>query len=556
MLTSLYISNYALISELTINFENGLTVITGETGAGKSIIMGALSLVLGQRADTKSIKEGEIKSVVEARFEIKNDNLHLFFEQNELDYDEVCTIRREITGNGKSRAFINDTPVSLVQLRDLTTNLIDIHSQHENLLLITENYQIDFVDAVAQNQAISESYLQSYQKRLDTEKELKKIKQEIEQQNTDSDYLQFQYNQLSEASLQEEEQSELEEEQEILAHVEEIKRALQQVYFLLANDETNASKLLRDTILGLNRIANYLPESTAWTERLESILLEVKDITTEISRTESHTEFNPQRLQQVEERLNLIYSLQKKFKVENVEQLIELRDTFKNRLSQIENFDDIMRAAENELVQANRKMLAWATQLSKSRVNSIPIIENFLTDKLIALGIPDVCIKISIINSDTFTEKGNDAVQLLFSANKNRSLQPIAEVASGGEISRVMLAVKSLLVQRAKLPTIIFDEIDTGISGEIANRVGEIMQFMATTTQVITITHLPQIASKGEHHFKVYKDNDAENVITHITKLTPQEREVEIAQLLSGQNITEAALQNAKELLKSESPTL
>ncbi len=550
MLKSLYISNYALINELTIEWESGFTVLTGETGAGKSIIIGALSLVLGQRADTRVIKEGEQKSVVEAQFEIKNYRLQSFFEQNGLDYADVCEVRREITANGKSRAFINDTPVSLVQLRDLTVHLLDIHSQHENLLLSTENYQLNFVDAIAQNGKELADYGQTYQAWQQAEKNLKKIKHEAEQQTADLDYLQFQFNQLYEAALIPEEQAELEEEQEMLTHVEEIKRELQQADFLLASDEANALKFVKETASGLNRIENYLSESKDWAERLESVFLELKDISSEITRAENRTEFNPERLNEVEERLSLIYSLQKKFKVETVEELIDLRETFKARLNRIENFDEALKEAEKALLQAEDEMKSSANLLSETRKNVSPSIERFLVERLVSLGMPDVKVQVSVQPAETFTEKGNDVIQLLFSANKNRSLQPIAEVASGGEISRVMLAVKSLLVHKSELPTIIFDEIDTGVSGETANRVGDIMKFMSENTQVITITHLPQIAAKGGHQFKVYKDSASENVITHIKKLTSAEREEEIAQMLSGSQITFAALENARELLK------
>ena len=550
MLKSLYISNYALINELTIEWESGFTVLTGETGAGKSIIIGALSLVLGQRADTRVIKEGEQKSVVEAQFEIKNYRLQSFFEQSGLDYADVCEVRREITANGKSRAFINDTPVSLVQLRDLTVHLLDIHSQHENLLLSTENYQLNFVDAIAQNGKELTDYGQTYQAWQQAEKNLKKTRHEAEQQIADLDYLQFQFNQLYEVALIPEEQAELEEEQEMLTHVEEIKRELQQADFLLASDEANALKLVKETTSGLNRIENYLSESKDWAERLESVFVELKDISSEITRAENRTEFNPERLNEVEERLSLIYSLQKKFKVETVEELIDLRETFKARLNRIENFDEALKEAEKALLQAEDEMKSSANLLSETRKNVSPSIERFLVERLVSLGMPDVKVQVSVQSAETFTEKGNDVIQLLFSANKNRSLQPIAEVASGGEISRVMLAVKSLLVHKSELPTIIFDEIDTGVSGETANRVGDIMKFMSENTQVITITHLPQIAAKGAHQFKVYKDSASENVITHIKKLTSAEREEEIAQMLSGSQITFAALENARELLK------
>lgn len=550
MLKSLHISNYALINELSIDFENGLTVLTGETGAGKSIIVGALSLVLGQRADTKVIKEGETKSIVEAIFEIKNYKLHPFFELHDLDYFDVCEVRREITTNGKSRAFINDTPVSLIQLRDLTVHLLDIHSQHENLLLATENYQLHFIDAVAQNQNELDNYQKTYLEWIQADKNLKKIRQEVQQQSSDWDYLQFQYNQLQEANLQEGEQKELEEEQEMLSHVEEIKRELQQADFFLSTDEVNALKLVKETTVAINKIQSFLSEEESWKDRLETVLLDLKDISSEINKFESKIEFNPERLIEIEERLSLIYSLQKKFKVETVDELIELRVTYANKLNRIENFDEVLKQAEIELAESKKQMSKQAEILSASRKKVGPTIENYLTEKLIALGILDVNFEVSVQKSEIFAETGNDIVQLMFSANKNRTLQPIADVASGGEISRVMLAIKSLLVQKSELPTIIFDEIDTGISGETANRVGEIMKLLSENTQVLTITHLPQIAAKGTSHFKVYKDNSSVQVNTHISKLNLPEREKEIAQMLSGEQITDASLQNARELLK------
>lgn len=550
MLKSLYISNYALIATLNIDWNNGFTVITGETGAGKSIIIGALSLVLGQRADTKAIKEGEEKCIVEATFQIRKNHLTSFFDKYDLDYSEVCGVRREITSNGKSRVFINDTPVSLNQLRELTVHLLDIHSQHENLLLASENYQLNFVDAVAQNQLELATYEQAYHAWLLADKKLRKIKQEAEQQTSDLDYLQFQYNQLNDARLQEGEQKELEDEQEILNHVEEIKRELQHADYALNSDEVNAVKLVKETALGIRKIQSFLPDADNWSERLESVLLELKDITSEISRVESRTEFNPTRLAEVEERISLLYGLQKKFKAETVESLIELRNSYAERLNRIENYEDVLKEAEKDLETALAHLIETAEALCQTRINVSNSIEKFLIEKLMALGMPDVSIKVQITKSAEFTEKGNDVVQLLFTANKNRSLQPIADIASGGEISRVMLAIKSLMVHTSEMPTIIFDEIDTGVSGETASRVGEIMQFMSENTQVITITHLPQIAAKGENHYKVYKDEVSGNVNTYIAPLSVHDRENEIAQMLSGQIITEAALMNAKELLK------
>lgn len=550
MLKTLHIVNYALIDDLTIHFDKGLTVITGETGAGKSIIIGALGLILGQRAEIKSIKEGEEKSIVEAEFEIKNYNLHSFFKENDLDYNDLTVIRRELLANGKSRAFINDTPVSLSQLKSLSAYLLDIHSQHENILISSDNYQLNFVDAVAQNNLELEKYQAAYRQWIQSVNKLKKLQQDAASRTADQEYLQFQYNQLYEANLQQGEQAELEEEVEKMEHVEEIKRELLQADYLLSSGDVNALKLIKDTNSGLLRITSYLNESGDWTKRLESLLLELKDIASEIEKSESNTEFNPERLNVLQDRLSMIYSLQKKFKLDTIEELIELKDSLQERLNHIDNFDEYLKEIEKEVDTAKQEMQENAGILSQTRKKIAPETEKFLVQQLVALGIPDAQLQISIVKKEDFDETGADNVQLMFSANKNRSVQPIAQIASGGEISRVMLAIKSLLVHKSSLPTIIFDEIDTGVSGEVASRVGDIMKFMSETTQVITITHLPQIAAKGAHHFKVVKNSNTTDVNTTIFKLSSDERETEIAQLLSGKIVSDAALQNARELLK------
>lgn len=551
MLKTLHISNYALITTLTIDFEAGMSVLTGETGAGKSIIIGALSLIQGQRADTRMVKEGTEKSIVEAEFDVKNYSLKSFFENNDLDYNDACLIRREIATNGKSRAFINDTPVPLNLLRELSDKLLDIHSQHENLLLSTENYQLMVVDAVAQNINELTDFKQSFTEWNEAKSDLNKLRKEADRRNADLDYLRFQLNQLDEAKLTVGEQTDLEAELEMLSHVEEIKSALGQADHLLTNEDTNVLKSVKDINVALRRINNYLPESTNWTERLEAVLIELKDMAADISLAQNKLEFNPERLEMLDNRLNLIYSLQKKFRVDTIEKLIELRESFRNQLNRIENMEEELIEAQKRVQACFQVMKINAETLTETRRKAIPAIEKYLVEQLHLLGMPDVRFVVSIMPATEYTEKGNDVVEFQFSANKNRSVQPVSLIASGGEVSRLMLAIKSLLIWQSDLPTIIFDEIDTGVSGEISGRMGEIMRKMSQSTQLIVITHLPQIASKGHTHYSVYKDNTGTQTETHIRRLTPDQRIKELASLLSGKTITEAAMMNARELLNN-----
>ena len=551
MLKTLHISNYALITTLTIDFEAGMSVLTGETGAGKSIIIGALSLIQGQRADTRMVKEGTEKSIVEAEFDVKNYSLKSFFENNDLDYNDACLIRREIATNGKSRAFINDTPVPLNLLRELSDKLLDIHSQHENLLLSTENYQLMVVDAVAQNINELTDFKQSFTEWNEAKSDLNKLRKEADRRNADLDYLRFQLNQLDEAKLTVGEQTDLEAELEMLSHVEEIKSALGQADHLLTNEDTNVLKSVKDITVALRRINNYLPESTNWTERLEAVLIELKDMAADISLAQNKLEFNPERLEMLDNRLNLIYSLQKKFRVDTIEKLIELRESFRNQLNRIENMEEELIEAQKRVQACFQVMKINAETLTETRRKAIPAIEKYLVEQLHLLGMPDVRFVVSIMPATEYTEKGNDVVEFQFSANKNRSVQPVSLIASGGEVSRLMLAIKSLLIRQSDLPTIIFDEIDTGVSGEISGRMGEIMRKMSQSTQLIVITHLPQIASKGNTHYSVYKDNTGTQTETHIRRLTPDQRIKELASLLSGKTITEAAMMNARELLNN-----
>jgi DNA repair protein RecN (Recombination protein N) len=552
MLKSLHISNYALISALDIDFEPGLTVITGETGAGKSIILGALSLILGQRADSKFIQINADKCVIEATFDIsKYKHLSIFFTQNDLDQESnLCLIRREITASGKSRSFINDTPVSLNLIRDLSNRLIDIHSQHENLLLSNQNFQLNVVDIVAQNNGLLQDYQASYRQWRNLHAELDKIQRRADKQRADADYIQFQYNQLNDARLVDNELEILEAEQETLSHVEEIKTELFKSRSLL-DDEQMILPLLKECVASIQKVKIYLTVNNQWVGRLESAFVELKDISGEITSFEERLEFDPTRLEFIETRLSEIYNLLKKYKVKLVSELIELRETYAQQLQQLDSFDDEIIALK-KLIEFNFNELRGAADaLSLSRKKAAKPIEDFLVQQLSQLGMPHIRFEVSFGVLSDFTEDGLDEVQFLFSANKNRQVQPVSEIASGGEVSRFMLTIKSLLAHQSDLPTIIFDEIDTGVSGEIAHRMGEIMKNMSSDMQVIVITHLPQIAARGNQHFRVFKDESGSQTETQIKRLNNDERIVEIAQMLSGKVISDAALKNATELLQN-----
>lgn len=552
MLKSLHISNYALISELDIDFETGLTVITGETGAGKSIILGALSLILGQRADSKFIQINAEKCVIEAIFDIsKYTHLSIFFTQNDLDQEgNFCLIRREITASGKSRSFINDTPVSLNLIRELSNRLIDIHSQHENLLLSNQNFQLKVVDIVAQNNGLLQDYQASYRQWRTLQSELEKLQRRVDKQRADADYIQFQFNQLNDARLVDSELEELEAEQETLSHVEEIKTELFKCSSLFDNEQM-ILPLLNECIGSIQKVKVYLSSHNQWVDRLESAFVELKDISGEITSFDERLEFDPTRLEQIETRLSEIYNLLKKYKVKHVSELIALRESYAQQLQQLDSFDDEI-IALTKLIELHFNELKNASNaLSLSRMNVAKPIENFLVQQLSQLGMPFIQFEVSFGVLNDFTEEGKDEVQFLFSANKNRQVQPVSEIASGGEVSRLMLTIKSLLAHQSDLPTIIFDEIDTGVSGEIAHRMGEIMKNMSSDMQVIVITHLPQIAARGNHHFRVFKDESGRQTETQIKRLNKDERVTEIAQMLSGKVVSDAALKNAAELLQN-----
>jgi len=550
MLTSLYISNYALISELEIDFVAGFSSITGETGAGKSIIMGALSLILGQRADTKAIKNDADKCIIEATFEISGyTKLAAFFVENDIDNtDATCLIRRELTGSGKSRAFINDTPVSLAVLRDLTVQLIDIHSQHDNLLLANPTYQLDVVDTIAQNSELLKAYSAAFGQWQQLLADLRKLEQNAKRYSTELDYIQFQYSQLTEVRLQETEQEELETEQDTLLHAEEIKIELlssQQLF----EEEKAVLPMLKDILNSVSKIKKFVPEGDAWMERLQSAYIDLKDINSELSVFADRVENNPERLAFVENRLSELFTLQKKYKVNTVAELIDIRDEFELQLQKIESFDEDIQLLQVEIDKAFAIVNELSEKLTASRQQVVNPIEQHMIGSLTELGMPNIQFKVQLTTTDTFTVNGQNEVQFLFSANKNREVQPVQSIASGGEVSRLMLSIKALIANKSDLPTIIFDEIDTGVSGEIAHRMGEIMQEMGSSMQVLTITHLPQIAAKSAAQYRVYKDDSGKQTQTFIEKLNTEQRINEIAQMLSGKNLSEISLLNAKELL-------
>lgn len=553
MLRSLYIQNYALIDKLNISFERGFSVITGETGAGKSIILGAIGLLLGQRADVKAIRVGASKCVIEACFDVSNYQMQAFFDENELDYENECILRRELYASGKSRAFINDIPVQLVQMKELGEQLIDIHSQHQSLLLNKEGFQLNVLDLLAHDESLLASYQAVYTQWKETQTELEKLLERVAHDKSDEDYIRFQLEQLEEAHLSVDEQKELEQESEILSHAEEIKAGLYRVDQMLNNDEGGLLDVLKECCNALSGLHDVYPAAEALLARLESSYIELKDIAQEVVSNEEQVEFNPSRLNEVNERLNLIYSLQQKHHVDTVEELITLCNEYASRLSAITSFDEdieiLKKRCEDFYVMVQRR----AAELTEARSMAAREIETQMSSRLIPLGMPNVRFVVEMGARKEPGMHGMDTVSFLFSANKNGALQNISSVASGGEIARVMLSVKAMIAGAVKLPTIVFDEIDTGVSGEIADRMADIMQEMADNgRQVISITHLPQIAARGRIHYKVYKKDNEMETNSHIRRLTENERIEEIAHMLSGATLTEAALDNARALLEQK----
>lgn len=551
MLKQLYIKNFTLIDELNISLYPGFSVITGETGAGKSIILGAIGLLLGNRADSKAIKAGRDRCVIEAHFDLSRYGMQKFFDDHDIDYDADDTIiRRELTAAGKSRAFINDTPVPLTRMRELGEQLVDIHSQHQNLLLQKEDFQLNVVDIIAQDADQLKVYQKEYYAYRKAKELLEELKAEIAKNRENEEFMRFQHKELDDANLQEGELEQLEQEAEILSHSEDIKTALYEADSALSGENDSILDKLKNATHQLENICDVYPSMADVTGRMQSSYIELKDIAQEISSSVDHVEFDPNRLDAINTRLDKLYTLQQKFHVETVTELIATRDRIAEQLSHIDNGDEDIEEKEKEVAALLVKAEKQAALLTSIRQKSAKAIEKEMKGRLIPLGIPNVRFEIAFAEKP-LSGNGADKVSFLFSANKSTQLQPVSQVASGGEIARVMLSLKAMISGAVKLPTIIFDEIDTGVSGKIAEKMADIMEEMGLQNrQVLSITHLPQIAAKGSHHYKVLKEETENGTISHMKELNSQERIEEIAQMLSGSDITQAALANAKELLR------
>lgn len=552
MLKQLYIKNFTLIDELDIQLHPGFSVITGETGAGKSIILGAIGLLLGNRADTKAIKAGCDRCTIEAHFDLSRYDMQNFFTEHDIDYDaEDTIIRRELTAAGKSRAFINDTPVALSLMRELGESLVDIHSQHQNLLLQKEDFQLNVVDIIAQDSKLLGDYRATYNQYRQAQQRLAKMEEEIARSRENEEFLRFQFKELDHAQLVEGEQEALEQEAETLTHAEDIKTALYDADNTLTNEDGSILERLKSTCQQLASIKEVYPAIAEAAERLDSSYIELKDIAQEIGSNVDRVDFEPARLDEINNRLDTIYSLQQKFHVQDISGLIEIRDNIKQQLDHIGNSDEELAALQQEAGHWLSKAGQAAKKLTELRTRTAKKIETEMQKRLVPLGIPNVRFEISF-TTKPLSSDGADKVNFLFSANKSTPLQPVSQVASGGEIARVMLSLKAMISGAVKLPTIIFDEIDTGVSGKIAEKMAQIMAEMGELDrQVISITHLPQIAAMGRHHYKVLKEETPQGTRSHMTELTEEQRVSEIAQMLSGSDITEAALANAQELLRS-----
>lgn len=554
MLKQLYIRNFTLIDTLDIHFNPGFSVITGETGAGKSIILGAINLLLGQRADVKSIKSNSSKCVIEAHFDISRYNMQDFFTENNIDFDDTdCILRRELNSSGKTRSFINDTPVALNLMRTLGQQLIDIHSQHQNLLLNEEDFQLNVVDIIAKDRELLIKYKEHFNAYKDAKKAVDRLCKEIEENKKNEDYIRFQLKELIEAELKDGMQEELERESEKLSHVEEIKTALYSAGTSLNSYESDNNVLdkVKEASRSIIGITSIYPEISSISDRLESCFIELKDISDEINSEADNIEFDPSRLEQINSQLDKIYSLEQKYHVSNIADLINIQNNLEKQISNIDNSDEELDKLKSEEARLLKECEAIASKLTEIRTKASKVIEQEMRNRLIPLGIPNVRFSIKIENKN-ISEDGHDRISFLFSANTSTPVQPVAQVASGGEIARVMLSLKAMISGAVKLPTIIFDEIDTGVSGKIAEKMGDIMQEMGKANrQVISITHLPQIAAKGTTHYKVFKEETEHGTSSRMLILSKDERTKEIAQMLSGSEISDAAINNAKELLKT-----
>ena len=551
MLKQLYIKNFTLIDTLDMEFRSGFSVITGETGAGKSIILGAIGLLLGQRADSKSVKMGTDKCVIEAHFDLSRYGMERFFDENEIEFDaEDTIIRRELTSAGKSRAFINDTPVALSMLKELGEQLVDVHSQHQNLLLNKQDFQLNVVDIIADDAKELTDYQQTYVRYQELKKEELRLREDIEQGRQQVDFMQFQYDELTNARLSDGEQEELEQRSETMSHSEDIKTALYEAESALSGDEGGVVSNLKKAVSALQGIEHVYPDVAELAERMNSCYIELKDAAAEVSGKMDDVDFDPAELDMVNTRLDRIYELQKKYKVERVDQLLAIQEELGRKLSNIENSDEALAEIERQVSETLKDAQRKAELLTEKRRVAAGAIEKQMRERLVPLGMPNVRFEIAV-EQEPLGRCGQDKVSFLFSANTSTPLQPVSQVASGGEIARVMLSLKAMISGAVKLPTIIFDEIDTGVSGKIAEQMARMMSEMGhCDRQVISITHLPQIAALGSTHYKVYKDETAQGTTTHMLMLNDEERVREIAQMLSGSDVSEAAIQNAKELLK------
>ena len=550
MLCNLHIRNYALIETLNLDFTEGFSVITGETGAGKSILLGAIGLLTGQRAETAAIRAGASKCVVEGTFGIGGYDLKPFFDEHDIEYDDDCIVRREIASTGKSRSFINDTPVSLGILRQLGERLVDIHSQHQNLLLNTEGFQIRVLDTLSTDKSVKELYAGAYRRYRDAVVRLEALREQLTGDQGNEEYIRFQLNQFDEWHLQEGEQEELEQELELLRHAEDIKESLFRIDAVLRGNEGGQTSVLKNVTSQLRSLAAIYPGAEEWHERMETLYVELKDIAEDVADASESFSFDPERQAWVEQRLDTIYTAQQKHRVGSVAELLEIAQRFRDTLNRIDEAGERMAAMEQETAVAQEALQRAAEQLTAQRMAVAATFEKDIAARLVELGIPNTRFAVDIAPRRQPDSTGADSVSFLFSANKNGSLQNITEVASGGEISRIMLSLKSIVATATAMPTLIFDEIDTGVSGAVAARMADIMEDIANHgRQVISITHLPQIAAKGTVHYKVYKEDTADATVSHIRKLTTEERINELAQMMSAGTLTEAAINNAREML-------
>ena len=550
MIKSVCVRNYALIEKTEIELEPGFTIITGETGAGKSILLGAIGLTLGQRADVSVIKDRSKKCVVEITYEVKGYDLQAWFEENDLDYDDQVVVRREVLPDGKSRAFINDSPVNNKLLKQFGDFLIDVHSQHQSLLLGKPEYQLDILDTFCGNEAVLEEYKTIYDKRQRLLKELEEVKRMAREAEQEEDYLKFQFNQLEEACLREGEQEELEEELSVLNNAEMIKSTFSEVGFVLSGEEQSVIQSLKTVRSRLNTLSEVLKDAADYGERMNSVVLELEDIADDVERKAENVEFNPSRVEFINERLNVIYELERKHKVETVGELLRLQAGFMESLNNIRSYGSRVESLQEEIGMLENSMNGLARKIHEARIASEGDLRKEMEELLVGLGIKHAVFAVSITSLQEFTPTGKDDVKFLFSANKNQEPGEFVKVASGGETSRLMMSLKYILSRTKLLPVIIFDEIDTGVSGDIAHRMAVMMREMANRMQVLAITHLPQLAAAGNCHFKVYKEDGEESTVSRIRRLNEDERVLEIAGMMSGSVVNEAALENARFLLK------